>query len=267
MKDELSRGSTSWSRRRHLAALGGALGAAFAGPVPEAHAFGDSGSFHPRLLRVGGEGDLAQARPALGRWSHELMARTSAPARLAVDVVDVSSSGVLAEPLLVWQGEREPRPLTNVGVRRLREFLGLGGTLIVDARGVDAAAFSAGVKRELGRVVPEAAPVPLSKAHVLYKTFYLIDGPVGRASGGGNVLGYTLGKNVQILLLDCDLLGALMPGPGGQGFAHPIAPGGSAQRELSVRFAVNLGMYVLCSDYKDDQVHAPFLMRRRQRTP
>jgi hypothetical protein len=26
-------------------------------------------------------------------------------------------------------------------------------------------------------------------------------------------------------------------------------------------------MYVLCSDYKDDQVHAPFLMRRRQRTP
>jgi hypothetical protein len=26
---------------------------------------------------------------------------------------------------------------------------------------------------------------------------------------------------------------------------------------------VNLAMYVLCSDYKDDQVHAPWLMRRR----
>jgi hypothetical protein len=24
-------------------------------------------------------------------------------------------------------------------------------------------------------------------------------------------------------------------------------------------------MYVLCSDYKDDQVHAPWLMRRRPR--
>ena len=24
-----------------------------------------------------------------------------------------------------------------------------------------------------------------------------------------------------------------------------------------------LAMYVLCSNYKDDQVHAPFLMRRR----
>jgi hypothetical protein len=26
---------------------------------------------------------------------------------------------------------------------------------------------------------------------------------------------------------------------------------------------VNVAMYVLCSNYKDDQVHAPFLMRRR----
>jgi hypothetical protein len=32
--------------------------------------------------------------------------------------------------------------------------------------------------------------------------------------------------------------------------------------------AVNIAMYVLCSDYKDDQVHAPWLMRRRaQRRP
>jgi hypothetical protein len=26
---------------------------------------------------------------------------------------------------------------------------------------------------------------------------------------------------------------------------------------------VNIAMYVLCTNYKDDQVHAPFLMRRR----
>jgi hypothetical protein len=33
-----------------------------------------------------------------------------------------------------------------------------------------------------------------------------------------------------------------------------------------VRLAVNIAMYVLCSNYKDDQVHAPFLMRRRAST-
>jgi hypothetical protein len=46
---------------------------------------------------------------------------------------------------------------------------------------------------------------------------------------------------------------------------HPfeVEPRGEAQRERAVRLAVNLAMYVLCSNYKDDQVHAPFLMRRR----
>jgi hypothetical protein len=259
--------STDLPRRRCLAALGAGASAMFLPTPPPAHAFADSGAFHPRLLRAPGDGNRPAVGQALGRWSYELTARTSAPARLAVDVVDASSAELLNEPLLVWSGEREPTDLPKLAVRRLREFLGLGGTLIVDGRGPTAISFLAGVQRQLGRVVPEAAPVALQKSHVLFKSFYLLDGPVGCAPNPGVSLGYTLGKNTQIILLQCDLLGALTPGPGGQGFAFEITPGGSAQREQAMRFAVNLGMYVLCSDYKDDQVHAPFLMRRRQRTP
>jgi hypothetical protein len=40
-------------------------------------------------------------------------------------------------------------------------------------------------------------------------------------------------------------------------------PDGDVQREHAIRLAVNVAMYVLCSNYKDDQVHAAFLMRRR----
>ena len=43
----------------------------------------------------------------------------------------------------------------------------------------------------------------------------------------------------------------------------PVTPGGEHQRERAIRLAVNIAMYVLCSNYKDDQVHAPVLMRRR----
>jgi hypothetical protein len=258
-------GALRGSRRSCLLALGASVGAAVV--TTPAHAFGDSGAFHPRLLRTRDDEDVAAVKQALGRWSYELTARTSAPARLAVDVVDPSSLELLNEPLLVWAGEREPASLSKLAVRRLREFLGLGGTLIVDGRGASAGAFVAGVKTELGRVVPEAAPVVLPKSHVLFKSFYLLSGPVGRAPVSGVVEGYALGKSTQILVFQCDLLGALTPGPGGQGFAFPVTPGGSGQREQAIRFAVNLGMYVLCSDYKDDQVHAPFLMRRRQRTP
>jgi hypothetical protein len=65
-----------------------------------------------------------------------------------------------------------------------------------------------------------------------------------------------------VILLQHDLMGALARGTDG-GWALEVGGARAEQRELAVRFAVNLAMYVLCSDYKDDQVHAPFLMRRR----
>jgi hypothetical protein len=155
-------------RRRECLMGLGAGGAAALLPVSrDAHAFADSGAFHPRLLEGGSAAEVELDKQALGRWSYELMARTSAPARLAVDVVDPASAALLNEPLLIWAGAGDPADLSKGATRRLREFLGLGGTLIVDGRGEGARAFLAGVKRQLGRIVPEAAPVTLPKSHVL----------------------------------------------------------------------------------------------------
>ena len=66
-----------------------------------------------------------------------------------------------------------------------------------------------------------------------------------------------------LIFLNHDLLGALARK--GENWARPMETGGAEAREQAVRFAVNIAMYVLCSDYKDDQVHAPFLMRRRHK--
>ena len=55
---------------------------------------------------------------------------------------------------------------------------------------------------------------------------------------------------------------ALATGAGGTP-AMSIEGAGENQREEAIRLAVNLAMYVLCSNYKDDQVHAEHLMRRR----
>jgi hypothetical protein len=70
------------------------------------------------------------------------------------------------------------------------------------------------------------------------------------------------GRSAQVIWTAHDLLGALARSAGG-GWALEVAPAGHEQRERAIRFAVNLAMYLLCSDYKDDQVHAPWLMRRR----
>ena len=72
------------------------------------------------------------------------------------------------------------------------------------------------------------------------------------------------GKRVQVLFSKHDLLGALARTTGA-GWTLDVESGTLRQRELAVRMAINIALYVLCSDYKDDQVHAKALMRRRGR--
>jgi hypothetical protein len=46
---------------------------------------------------------------------------------------------------------------------------------------------------------------------------------------------------------------------------RPIAavePGGEVQRELAMRFGVNLVMYALTGNYKADLVHVPHILER-----
>jgi hypothetical protein len=69
-----------------------------------------------------------------------------------------------------------------------------------------------------------------------------------------------------VIFASNDLGGALARGATGL-WEAPVVPGGDLQREHAIRLAVNIAMYALCSNYKDDQVHAPFLMRRRALAP
>jgi hypothetical protein len=141
----------------------------------------------------------------------------------------------------------------------------MGGMIVVDDRADQAGAgkFGPGARRELQRVLPEAGILKLPPEHVLYKTYYILEEPLGRRPGPDYVEAIVRGKTAQVLFLDHDLLGALARTK--DNWAHPMETGGSEGRERAVRFAVNIAMYVLCSDYKDDQVHAPFLMRRRHK--
>jgi hypothetical protein len=198
------------------------------------------------------------------RWSWELIRRTSAPARLTIGSVSADSTQLLEEPFTVWFGADAVEPLSDPEIRGLRVYLSLGGVLFVDDSSPQQGAFGRSVRHELGRVLPESPVVRIPAQHVLYKSYYLLDGPVGRVEGPGYLESMGTGKIASVVFSSHDLLGALAQERGG-GWALPIESGHQEQRELAVRFAVNLAMYVLCLDYKDDQVHAEELMRRRGR--
>ncbi len=244
-----------------------AAAAGLVGGAPRrALAFGEEGAFNPRVLLTGNARWEGVRTTAPGRWSKELADRTSAPARLGPGTVHADEPALLAEPFALWGGDAAVPVLTDREVSGLKRFIALGGVLLVDDFAPENGAFLRSVKRELARVLPEGSPIPIGDENVIFRSFYLLRRAEGRIEGPAKLEAIIRGGLPQVIFSAHDLMGALARSPSG---IQPIAvtPGGDRQREKAVRLAVNIAMYVLCSSYKDDQVHAPFLMRRRKSTP
>jgi hypothetical protein len=231
-----------------------------------ARAFGDVGAFDPRVLLTGTQSGPAHPG-APEQWSRQMLMRTSAPARLTPEVVHADDPAVVEGPFLYWSGASDVAPLTVPEVAGLRRFFALGGILLVDSAvaedtGAEPGPFSRNARRELARVLPDGAPVTLGTEHVVFHSFYLLRRALGRFEGKGSLDAIVRGGQAQVIFVEQDLGGALAKTATGWTFS-PV-PGGAAQREQAIRLAVNVAMYVLCSNYKDDQVHVRELMRRRE---
>lgn len=250
---------TSIDRRTLLA---GAVGIAALAGTRRAFAFGEEGAFNPRILLVG-DGKLEGARAtAPSRWADEVAKRTSAPARLRPTKVRADANELMAEPFAIWTGADDVPPLLSKELAQLRRFFALGGILFVDDQNPQSGAFSKAAQREIARVLPDDKPIAIGAEHVVFRTFYLLKRATGRVEGPEKLLGVVRGGTLQVIFTSHDLLGALAREANG---VSPIevVPGGEEQRETAIRLAVNVALYVLCSNYKDDQVHAELIMRRR----
>ena len=232
-----------------------------------ARAFGDVGAFNPRALLAAGQTGPARASAA-GRWSWELVQRTSAPARLKPSQVRADDAGVVDGPFLWWSGDTAVSALSPQEIAGLRRFFALGGIILVDDAGVPSVR---GAQQRARSAAPPGArsrasfPTRAHRARArarLFKSFYLLKRAEGRVPGRETLDAIVRGGQTQVVFSTHDLGGALARGATGA-WENPVVPGGDLQRERAIRLAVNIAMYVLCSNYKDDQVHAPFLMRRR----
>jgi hypothetical protein len=227
-----------------------------------AAAFGEEGAFNPRPLLTGRSTFTGVRATAPARWSHELIDRTSAPARLAPSPVRADDDALWSEPFAYFVGDGPVAPFTDAEIAHLRRFFAEGGVLFVDDAAPETGVFARDAKRELSRVLPDAAPIPIGTEHVVFRSFYFIRRPYGRVEGPPKLDAIVRGGNAQVIFSSHDLAGALAQSATGI-WSVPVVPGDEVQRERAIRLAVNIAMFVLCSNYKDDQVHAPFLMRRR----
>jgi hypothetical protein len=244
------------------ALLRGAVAAAAALALPSrARALADGSKLVVGLVQHGGAWNPHPT--ALRRLAWELTRRTSI--EIANDAVPVrlDRPGLHRFPMLVLAGAGPLPPLSEPERAALRRFLQYGGFLLVDsADGSDGSGFDASVRRELARVLPAAPLQAIARDHVLNKTFYLLDRQGGRVLVKPWMEAQVLDGRLAVIYSQNDLGGAWARSEYGD-WEFPCTPGGEPQRETAIRIGVNVAMYALCTDYKDDAVHLPFIMRRR----
>lgn len=201
---------------------------------------------------------------ALRRMLLEVEKRTSIRVRTDVPVVTPESREMFSQPFLSMSGESAYGALSSGAVENLRTYLKAGGFLLIDsAEGVKDGPFSRSARRTIERVLPDQKLAPIPSDHVLYKAFYLIDKPFGRVAASEQLMGVFEDDRLLVVLSPNDLLGAWARDNFGN-WEYSVAPGGQHQREIAFRMGINLAMYALCINYKADQVHVPFILRRRQ---
>jgi hypothetical protein len=220
------------------------------------------------------------SRAGLSGLGLYLKARTSYDPKEPVGV-NLDSNDLAFFPLLYWPMDAREHDLSAKALAKAADYMRNGGTILFDTRdqSVAAGARSPGVQtlqRLIGKLdLPPLQPVPSD--HVLRKSFYLLQDFPGRwaggkvwvealpapdpdagpapARGGDSVSPVIIGGN--------DWASAWAVDSSGQ----PIADieGGDQQREMAVRFGINVVMYALTGNYKTDQVHAPALLERMRR--
>jgi hypothetical protein len=249
------------SRRAFLAGIAASASAAALGLPRRARALSDASRLVVAQVQHGGQWN---PRPsALRRLGWELTRRTSIETSNQPVPVRLDAPGLHEHPMLYLAGSGALPPLSEGERAALRRHLQYGGFLLVDAaEGADGGGFDASVRRELAKVLPAAPLQPVPRDHVLHKSFYLLDRQAGRVLVKPWIEAQTLDGRLAVVYSQNDLGGAWARSELGD-WEYPCTPGGEAQREVAIRWGVNLAMYALCTDYKDDAVHLPFIMRRR----
>jgi hypothetical protein len=231
-----------------------------------ARAFGERDKFQLAQLIYNG-GNWNPRPTAVRRLLWEVDKRTSIDTRMEPVDVHLGDPELHHYPFLYLAGDRAFSPPSDDEVTRLRRHLQAGGFLFVDgAEGHPGGGFDQSVRALAARVFPKEPLTKLPDDHVIYKSFYLIHNPAGRVLAVPYLEGVIHDGRTALCYCQNDLGGAWARDNFGQ-WEHEVFPGGEPQREMAFRLGINLALYATCLDYKTDQVHVPFILRRRKWQP
>jgi len=181
--------------------------------------------------------------------------------------IDLARDSLELYPMIYYAVPRNAKALSPAAVAKVNAYLRAGGAFVVDTRD---AAPGRDVSQNLGTLLAGIDAPPLQPApanHVLTKSYYLIRSFPGRLNGrlwiesGAADRDTRRGDGVSGLFIGgSDWAGAWAIDRTGKPLR--TMDGGENAREMAYRFGINLVMYILTGNYKEDQVHIPDLLDR-----
>ncbi len=226
-----------------------------------ARAIGDGSKLEITQLRHNGNWDT---RPLAGlSLAQHVRRRTSIDVRLERMVVEASDPRLFYHPMLLLLGDNRFR-FSDKARTRLEQWIQAGGFLLIDnnGRSEPSGGFDSAVRHELATMFPGRPMRRIPPEHVIFRTFYKLAFPWGRAIRRPHVEGLVIDGRIAALYTQNDLMGALDRDKLGE-HRFDVSPN-EKTREQAIRFAINIVNYAMCLDYKDDQVHLDFLLHRRK---
>jgi hypothetical protein len=248
------------------------LGAASAARADDAFVVQATSELRLAYVRTGNQETDAVSRAGLIGLTSTLNRRTAVETAEPL-AVDIESDELIFFPLLYWPVVSSQTAPSPKAVERINRYLDTGGTILFDTRDandqtpgpVGGADSSAQRLRRLVAGIKMPPLVPIPPDHVLTKSFYLMHEFPGRWNVGtlwvepvedrvnDGVSSVIVGANDWASAWAIDAQGRA---------AFAMVPGGEPQREMAMRFGINLVMYVLTGNYKSDQVHVPAILER-----
>ena len=230
-----------------------------------------------------GDADVDEtARAGLQGLSNTLFQRTSVEPAPPIGI-DLELDELAFFPMIYWPITPDQEIPSAAAYRRLNDYLRGGGMIVFDTRDAHVGRFGSGTP-EGRRLQLIAAPLdipplePIPEDHVLTRTFYLLQDFPGRhlsrdvwveaAPADAEQIEGMPFRNLNdgvtpVLIGGNDWAAAWAQDERGRAM-FPVGRGqtGERQREIALRFGVNLVMHVLSGNYKSDQVHVPALLDR-----
>ncbi|HWO43144.1 MAG TPA: DUF4159 domain-containing protein [Candidatus Eisenbacteria bacterium] len=202
---------------------------------------------------------------AVGPLMEELTLRTSVEAASARHEVTLGDRDLFNFPFLYITGKYEFEPFNAEEIENLRRFVSYGGFLLIDdALGQQGYGFDKAIRREMQRVLPGNEFKRLPAGHAALRSYYLLRRIGGVRIANPNLEGIHIGPSTPVIYCQNNLGGAWERDQLGQ-WTNSCTPGGEEQRRAAFHLGINLILYAMTENYKEDLIHVPFIRKRLTR--